>query len=114
MCLFVVEVGEAGDGHCQRNLYVVHSHDSGSAFSSVIARAREDEIAYRNGDGELVQWVLAKVETLDYVGQKISDGQELYSEPRFDSPLNPYPFPLQPELSVPTSSGVTAMDNEME
>jgi len=106
MVVFVVQAGEHGDGWVQRSVYVVQAKDFDDALSAVVARARRDEWAHKNCDDEWARLMLVEVETLDWLGKKIEDGREVYSEPRFDVPLNTYPLPYRPELSKPTQSGV--------
>ena len=107
MVVFVVQVsGPGGESRLQKSVYLVKATDFDDALSTVVARARKDEEAYKNSDDEWVRWMLVEVETLDWLGEKIEDGREVYSEPRFDVPLSTYPLPYRPELSKPTQSGV--------
>ena len=106
MAVFVVRIGDSSKGHIQRSVYLVRATDFDDALSTVIARARRDEEAYKNCDDEWVRWMLADIETLDQLGDGIEDGREVYSEPRFDIPLDSYAFPFKPENAKPTYSGV--------
>ena len=107
MTVFVVQVsGPGGESRLQKSVYLVKATDFDDALSAVVARARKDEQAYKNGEDEWVRWMLVDVETLDWLGDTIEDGREVYSEPRFDVPADSYALPYRPELSKPTNSGV--------
>jgi len=106
MCAFLVEVGELGPVHIQKNVYVVVADHFADAKTKILARALQDECAYWNADQEMVQWVLVEIVTLDYLGEKIESGREIYSEPEFGDCRERYRAPFRPDLSTPDPSGV--------
>lgn len=90
-----------------RSVFVFRSRDFDEAFARSIELGRGLEQQYKNGDGQVVNWMLLEIETLDLLGDEIFDGREVYSEPiscprgrvKRQSDINP-------EKSNPTSSGV--------
>lgn len=83
-----------------------------SSFDTAKRRAldlgHEKEVNYLNELQQHVSWRLTAVETLDMLGDEISDGREVYSEPNDVGTSNPadYHREFSPELSEPTQSGV--------
>jgi hypothetical protein len=78
-----------------------------TAKAKAISLGRLQEQTYLNDDGETVEWRLTAVETLDYLGTEVSDGREVYSEPRdIDDRDSRSERVLRPEASEPGSCGV--------
>jgi len=65
-----------------RNLVLLKASDRESAKARAIDVAARYRDEYRNGDGELVRWIPKAIETLDMFEADLSDGQEVYFEPR--------------------------------
>lgn len=78
-----------------------------TAKAKAISVGRLQQQAYVNDDGEAVEWRLTAVGTLDYLGTELTDGREIYSEPRdaADADIQSESAP-RPEGSEPGSCGV--------
>lgn len=63
------------------------------------------ESHYIGGAGEDVQWSLEEVETLDMLGDVITDGREVYAE-SIDATVNYVRTTDGPDTSRPMQSGV--------
>ena len=100
----VVDIAGQGVVHDSRSVFVFRAVDFDEAFTRAVALGRGLETSYLNGDGEEVRWLLDVVETLDELGDDITDGREVYSEQI--EPRNSHLPLLAPELSKPTQSGV--------
>jgi len=89
-----------------RSLYLLQASGFSDAHAAALKRAKLDEKCYRNADGDLVEWSLIRIETLDWMGPTIEDGREVYSEPgpRIDG-LSAE-LGLHPESFEPTQTGV--------
>ena len=66
------------------------------------------ERSYIGGAGEAVRWKLEMLETLDMLGDAITDGREIYCEPVDLDGTDAIPFDMtfHPENSEPDQSGV--------
>jgi hypothetical protein len=110
MAVYIVQIGDDLTVRTHRNLYAFHASGFESAFEKALILARKEEEEFENGFGELVSWRLVEIETLDFVGKRIRDGWEIYSEPGPDQPVTDFTFPLRPELSEPTETGIAAQE----
>ena len=87
-----------------RSVVVFRADDFDDALARSLDLGHRLERTFTNGDGQEVRWALASVETLDELGDDITDGREIYSEPLgAGDGIVP---PLTPERSTPTQSGV--------
>jgi hypothetical protein len=87
-----------------RSVVVFRADDFDDALTRSLEVGRRLECTFTNGDGKEVRWALASVETLDELGDVITDGREIYSEP-LGAGDGIVPA-LSPERSTPTQSGV--------
>lgn len=87
-----------------RSVVVFRATDFDDATALALSHGRALERTYTNGDGQEVRWALAEIETLDELGDAITDGREVYSEPL--GPGDGRVPALAPESSRPTQSGV--------
>jgi len=106
MAVFVVRVGVRETGETRRNLYLVRAGSFPDAHAAAIVRARRDERTYKNADDETVEWVLAGIETLDWLGETIIEGREVYSEPGIVMPIPTGALRFHPDRFEPTQTGV--------
>ncbi|MFB9903158.1 DUF4288 domain-containing protein [Allokutzneria oryzae] len=68
-----------------RSVWVFSQPDTGErmwadAHEKALRIAREQEDVYRNVNGRRVHWKLVDVQTLDLLGETVTDGREVYSE----------------------------------
>jgi len=89
-----------------RSLYLFRAVDFADAHVAALRRARQDETRYSNVDGDTVVWALSHIETLDWIGDTVTDGREVYSElgPPLRVPAGE--LVLDPESIEPTQTGV--------
>ena len=79
----------------------------GTAKSKAISLGRRQDRSYLNDEGETVEWRLAAVITLDYLGTELKDGREVYAEPQDVADRETLSEQaLNPEASEPGSCGV--------
>jgi hypothetical protein len=108
MLNFVVAIEGEGDVHRSRSVIVFRAKEddfeAARARAIEIGRARETE--YLNAEGERVQWALEEIETIDTLGNEITDGREVYHEFSDPFPRSDLANPLNPDLSTPGPSGV--------
>jgi hypothetical protein len=76
------------------------------AFRRVLDDGLKDEKSYSNADGQRVLWKLASIISLDRIGEHLSDGQEVYSEPITvtSDDMVPFEHEFHPEASEPTQT----------
>lgn len=85
---------------------MLKASDFDDAFHRALGEGLKDEKEYTNGDGERVVWRLASVISLDYVGEDLAHGQEVYSERVMvsEGQLVSFECKFHPETSVPTQT----------
>lgn len=91
-----------------RSVVVFRAEDFEAARRRAVELGRASERSYLGGTGEQIRCRLLDIETLDLLGDTITDGREVYSEPA-DLPADmhiPFDAVLDPEASSPTHSGV--------
>jgi len=91
-----------------RSVIVVQAEDFPDAFRRVIEVGRSMGSRYMGGEGNDVEWRFKHVETLDMLGDAITDGREIWAEPA-EIPAGfaeEAALPASPETSKPTPSGV--------
>ncbi len=102
-------IGEVGAERYVKSVFVFRARDWDEALVRAVELGRALEEDHPNADGERVVWRLMDVETLDMLGEVITDGREVYSEP---VPAGPEGKALRvdttfwPEKSKPTQTGV--------
>ena len=87
------------------NVIVFVSEDWQHAFDRALALGGALERSYTNSSGELVEWRLAEVVTLDELGDHL-DGREVYSYRSDIRPQDRDPSNFNPVSARPTQSGV--------
>lgn len=89
-----------------RSVVLFKAADFDQAFKQALTIGKNFETSYENDLGESVKWRLISVETIDQLGDSITEEREVYSE--MISPNIPMDFDtdLKPELSQPTQSGI--------
>ena len=91
-----------------RSVFVLRAEYFEDALPRAVEHGRGLERSFSNGDGERVRMKLIEIETLDLLGDMITDGREIYSEsldPAGDLPAGSEPS-YDPVNSKPTQSGV--------
>lgn len=78
--------------HYMDSIHVFQAEDWTPAFERAVALGRSHETSYRNGDGQLVVWKLARIITLDRFDDGLRDGLEVCSNPIFISEAERLPF----------------------
>ncbi|HVF06820.1 MAG TPA: DUF4288 domain-containing protein [Frankiaceae bacterium] len=109
MLRFAVLVEGVGMTSFARSLVVFQAPDWPEAKARALELGRRLETSYRNGAGAGVRWRLTEVETLDLLGDTITDGREVYSEPMAvpaDAAPTAFDTDFDPASSEPTQSGV--------
>lgn len=108
MLRFVVLVEGEGATHLSRSVIVFRAPDWPEAKARALDLGRGMESTYLGGTGKAVRWRLESIETLDLIGDTITDGREIYSEPMPPPTDDPIPFDhlFAPETSEPGQSGV--------
>jgi hypothetical protein len=105
MVRLVTLIDDVGPTTFTRSVLVFRAPDWESARMRAIELGRAAEDSYVNADEQRVTRRLISVETLDLLGDDITDGREVYSEPiPVGAELVPAVF--DPEDSPPTQSGV--------
>jgi hypothetical protein len=79
MLRFVILV-EHHDASLSRSLIVFQEEDWSEAKTRAVDIGHGMERTYTGGTGDEVRWRLEAIETLDMLGDLITDGQEVYSE----------------------------------
>jgi len=108
MLRFVVLLERDGAVDLSRSVIVFRAEDWPEAKDRAVVLGHAMERTYLNGDGEEVRWRLEAVETLDLLGDSITDGREIYSEPLpiSDGLVIPFEAEFDPRSSDPGQSGV--------
>lgn len=104
---FVILV-EHHEASLSRSVVVFRGSDWPAAKKRAIELGMQMEDTYIGGEGDEVRWRLEAVETLDMLGDSITDGREVYSE-RLDLPtakMIPFDTEFDPYSSDPGHSGV--------
>jgi Domain of unknown function (DUF4288) len=91
-----------------RSVFVFTAEDWEPAFKRALELGKAEEHEYRNVDDRLVSWRLVEIETLDALGNTISDGREVYSEILPPPPDTGWDetTTFDPASSKPTNTGV--------
>lgn len=108
MLRLVILIEGEGATRLSRSLVVFRADDWSDAKKRAIDLGRNMECSYTGGAGEAVRWRLAAVETLDLLGDAVTDGREVYSEP-LPLPageLIAFDVEFDPESMEPGQSGV--------
>jgi hypothetical protein len=108
MLRFVVLVEAEGATRRSRSVVVFRAPDWPEARQRALEHGRIMERSFVGGTGQQVRWRLETVETLDLLGDAISDGREVYSEP-VDLPegeVIPFEAEFRPESPQPGQTGV--------
>lgn len=100
--------GGRGLSRLSRSVIILSAADWTDARSKALKHGNQLETTYVGATGAQVRWRLMAVETLDELGESLSDGREIYSEPLEPTTDDGYPFDAQftPEISRPGQSGV--------
>lgn len=108
MLRLVVLVEGEGATRRTRSVVVFRASDWPEAKQRALDLGRSMERSYVGGTGEAVRWRLETVETLDMLGDAITDGREVYSEPVELGSEDVIEFnqAFEPETSDPGQSGV--------
>lgn len=108
MLRFVVLIEGDGGTRLSRSVIVFRAQDWPEAKKRALALGQGMERSYTGGTGEEVRWRLETVETLDLLGDAITDGREIYTEPLPLPGGETIPFDAQfnPSSSEPGQSGV--------
>lgn len=108
MLRFAILVEGEGVSRISRSVIILRATDWADARSKALEHGRKLEATYIGGTGAQVRWRLMAIETLDELGEKLSDGREIYSEPLEPTPDDDHPFDAHftPETSEPGQSGV--------
>lgn len=79
LVICLVNTGKAKRKHiCDYPFVVFKARDYEHAFERALTLGKEQETKYKNSKGEMVKWVLAKVEAINCLGENI-DGIEVGS-----------------------------------
>jgi len=89
-----------------KSVLLVRAGDFSEALRRILNASRAREVSYANADGHLVQWVLKRVVTIDWLGSHLKNGREVYSEPAEILPVPSQGLMFTPEDSAWDSSGV--------
>jgi hypothetical protein len=108
MLRFVVLVEGEGATRRSRSVVVLRASDWPEAKQRALDVGRSMERSYLGGTGQAIRWRLEAIETLDMLGDTITDGREVYSEPVKLSSKEVIEFNkiFEPENSDPGQSGV--------
>lgn len=108
MLRFVVLIEGEGGGRLSRSVVLLRAATWDEAKERALALGTAMESEFKGGTGRDVRWKLDAVETLDRLGDEITDGREVYSEPADFPPGIAFEFDHQfaPEASQPGQSGV--------
>lgn len=80
MLRFVVLLEGEGAIHLARSLIVLRAADFPDARNRAVELGVAMQRTYLNGDRLEVRWRLERVETLDLLGDAITDGQEIHAQ----------------------------------
>jgi Domain of unknown function (DUF4288) len=108
MLRFVILIQDEGASRLSRSVIVFRAEDWPDAKKRALELGYKMERSYQGGTGLEVRWRLAAVETLDLLGDTVTDGREVYSEPaelRLEHSID-FDTKLDPENSEPGQSGV--------
>jgi hypothetical protein len=108
MLRFVILVADEGATDLSRSVVVFRAEDFSDAKQRALDLGRTMESTYQGGTGQEVRWRLEAVETLDLLGDAITDGREVYSEP-MERPAGrtiPFDAEFDPSNTAPGQSGV--------
>lgn len=108
MLRFVILIEDEGAVRQARSVIVFLAEDWSAAKERAIALGQTSERTYIGGTGQEVRWRLEEVETLDELGESITEGQEIYSEP-VDLPEGrtiAFDACFEPAQSQPSQSGI--------
>ncbi len=88
------------------SVHVFQAEDFAEAMRRALDIGTGHEEEYANADGRRVRWRLAAVISLDLVGDDLTDGAEVYSEPvevGSDVKID-FDYEFHPEQSKPTQT----------
>lgn len=108
MLRFAVLVEGVGGSRRSRSVVVFRAEDWPEAKARALDLGRGMERTYTGGTGEEVRCRLEAVETLDLLGDAITDGREIYSEPMpiLEGEAIAFDTAFSPSSSDPGQSGV--------
>ncbi len=108
MLRFVVLVEGEGATRRARSVLVLRAPDWPEARQRAIELGRSMERSFVGGTGQQILWRLEAVETLDLLGDAITDGREIYSEPvdLLEGEVIPFDAEFRPDTSPPAQTGV--------
>ncbi|MGL5828744.1 MAG: DUF4288 domain-containing protein [Angustibacter sp.] len=108
MLRFVVLVEREGGTRRSRSVVVFRALDWPEAKQRALEHGRIMERSFAGGAGQQIRWRLEAIETLDLLGDTITDGREIYSEPITLPETEAIPFEVEfrPEASQPGQTGV--------
>ncbi|XXY32264.1 DUF4288 domain-containing protein [Sorangium sp. So ce233] len=88
------------------SVHLFKASDLSDAMRRALELGKSHEQEYLNVDGKRVRWLLASVVSLDLIGDDVTDGVEVYSEPveiRADEFVD-FNYKFTPEESEPTQT----------
>jgi len=108
MLRFVILVERGGGDDLARSVVLFRADDFPAAKARAIEIGLGMEQTYQSNTDEQVRWRLLGVETVDMLGEEITDGREVYAEP---IPLAtgisiPFDATFDPAAKEPGQSGV--------
>ena len=108
MLRFVVLVEDEGGLRRSRSVIVFQAEDWPDARARALELGEGMERKYTGGNGEEIHCRLEAVETLDLLGDGITDGREIYSEPMPipDGEAIAFDAEFRPSGTEPGQSGV--------
>jgi hypothetical protein len=108
MLRFVVLVEDEGGLRRSRSVIVFQAEDWPDAKARALELGQGMERKYTGGTGEEVRLRLEAVETLDLLGDGVTDGREIYSEPMPipDGEAIAFDAVFSPSSKEPGQSGV--------
>ena len=106
MVEFALHVQDEDAYQVVKSVVLVRAKDFDQAKRRVVAASRTRETSYLNEDGHLVQWVLKRVVTIDWLDSRLASGREVYSEPSEMEVLPEGGLAFAPDLSEWGSCGV--------
>jgi hypothetical protein len=103
---YAVLVESTGLLHYMDSVRLLKAVDFRNALQYALEAGLKDEKTYANGDGKQVRWRLASIISLDWIGDQLADGQEVYSEPVdvSEDQVVAFEHEFHPETSQPTQT----------
>lgn len=103
----VVGLLESGGATGYRDsVFLIQAADFDDAFRRALEVGRAEERTYVNANGVNLRWALTEVISVDWLGEQLEDGKEVYSEPlelEVDPELR-FDTRFAPEQSTPTQT----------